>query len=201
MFFWDSLAFLMIQQMLAIWSLFPLPFILMHKREKKGNVGIVIEKTRENWSKEKKERWWWKEDEKWSHRKTTQESLCSLVEPMFVMLVLSFKFLEANFPSKNLYFLESQLCRSSEFHIWAYFTSFIFSDLQFSWVWEMTQFSNLYAGVGVSFYASPGRDSLLKHKWEQCKLSVLTSHKMILIIMKLYSHTLISAMTLNSIRS
>ena len=62
MFFWDSLAFLMIQQMLAIWSLFPLPFILMHKREKKGNVGIVIEKTRENWSKEKKERWWWKED-------------------------------------------------------------------------------------------------------------------------------------------
>ena len=27
MFFWNSLAFLMIQQMLAIWSLFPLPFL------------------------------------------------------------------------------------------------------------------------------------------------------------------------------
>ena len=27
MFFWNSLAFLMIQQMLAIWSLVPLPFL------------------------------------------------------------------------------------------------------------------------------------------------------------------------------
>ena len=156
---------------------------------------------KKKYRKLKERKKWWKKAEKWNHRKTTQESLCSLVELMFIMLFLSFKFLEANFLSKNLYFLESQLCCSFEFHIWAYFISFIFSDLQFSWVWEMTQFSNLYAGVGVYFYASPGRVSLLKHKWKQCKVSVLTSHKMILIITKLYSHTLISAMTLNSIRS
>ena len=30
MFFWNSLAFLMIRQMLAIWSLVPLPFLNLH---------------------------------------------------------------------------------------------------------------------------------------------------------------------------
>ena len=199
MFFWDSLAFLMIQQMLAIWSLFPLLFILMHKREKKGNVGIVIEKTRENWRKEKKK----DGDGKKLRNEVIIKQPKNHCAPWWNSCSSCFSFLSSSWKqtSKNLYFLESQLCGSSEFHIWAYFISFIFSDLQFSWEWEMIQFSDLYAGVGVSFYVSPGRVSLLNHKWEQCKVSVLTSHKMILIITKLYSHTLISAMTLNSIRS
>ena len=33
MFFWNSLAFLMIQQMLAIWSLVPLPFLILYKKD------------------------------------------------------------------------------------------------------------------------------------------------------------------------
>ena len=48
MFFWNSLAFLMIQQMLTIWSLVPLPFL------KPGQVEIVANQGKEWVSKQGK---------------------------------------------------------------------------------------------------------------------------------------------------
>ena len=188
----------MIQWMLAIWSLSPLPFILMHKREKKGNVGTVIEKTRENWRKEKKDG---------DGNKLRNEVIIKQPKnhgaPWWNSCSSCLSFPSSSW--KQTFHQETSVSLRVSFVV---LLNFIFGLILFpsfslvcSWVWERKQFSNIYAGVGVSFYTSPGRVSLWKHKWEQCKVSVLASHKMMLIITKLCSHTLISAMTLNSMRS